>query len=410
MQLVWRGSPSGGLHVEVGDEVAVPEPTPQAEILLSVINWRGAPAVAAASPAGDEAGRAGGSLGGFLKGSRVLDPAWPGGPGSIVVGGLAPRSTYDVVASADGVAPWVAARFTTLQRPPGDLLFKLATVTDLHIGEKHFGIWGRIWDGQESEPGAETYPVRCLRAALEEATAWGAELIIAKGDLTRRATAAELRDAARLLEESPVPVETVLGNHDNALNVDMRSVLASCGVPVTWGPRAIDVPGLRIVLANSVHGNPRYHRGHLPAVVGKEVASLAAAASSPAIVVLHHPPELHQYRTVYPPGIPLDESVALLDALAKEHPQTLVTCGHRHRNRRYSYGPLVISETGSTKDYPGVWTGYKVYEGGIVQVVRRTARPDVIGWTEATRRAMNGQWGRWSPGRLADRCFGLMWA
>jgi len=41
--------------------------------------------------------------------------------------------------------------------------------------------------------------------------------------------------------------------------------------------------------------------------------------------------------------------------------------------------------------------GYKVYDGGLVQVVRRISRPDVISWTEATRRAMNGQWQRWSP-------------
>ena len=109
--------------------------------------------------------------------------------------------------------------------------------------------------------------------------------------------------------------------------------------------------------------------------------------------------------TVYPPGIPFEESRALLDALAAAKPATLVTCGHRHRNRRYDYGPLVITEVGSTKDYPGGWAGYKVFEGGIIQIVRRTSRPDVISWTETTRRAVNGQWRRWSPGRLDDRCF-----
>ena len=118
---------------------------------------------------------------------------------------------------------------------------------------------------------------------------------------------------------------------------------------------------------------------------------------------------MHRYHTVYPPGIPFGESRALLAALVAAQPASLVTCGHRHRNRRYGYGPLTIGEVASTKDYPGVWAGYRVFEGGIVQVVRRISRPDVIAWTEATRRALNGQWGRWSPGRLDDRCFTVHW-
>jgi Icc protein len=68
-----------------------------------------------------------------------------------------------------------------------------------------------------------------------------------------------------------------------------------------------------------------------------------------------------------------------------------------------------VTEVGSTKDYPGVWAGYKVFEGGIIQLVRRTSDPDVMAWTEATRRAVNGQWRRWSPGRMADRCFTVDW-
>ena len=427
VQLTWRGSPPAGLRVEVGDAVAHPAPSPQATILLSVYRWRGAPTFTSGEP-DDDAGaklspKSGGKSGRVARtraavvrvglsrvsGSRVLDPAWPAGPGSVLVEGLSPGTSYDVVASAEGVPAFLAGRVTTLHCPGGRLLSRLAAVTDLHIGEKHFGVWGRIWDRSGYQPGAASYPVRALEAALAEADGWGAQLALAKGDLTRLATSAELMAAARLLAESPVPVEAVLGNHDNALDVDMRSVLQAGGVRVAWGPRAIDVPGLRLVLVNTVHANRHYHRGYLPASAGRQVAALAGEAPSPAMIVLHHPPELHRYPTVYPPGLPLDHSRALLDALAQSKPQALLTCGHRHRNRRYGYGPLVIAETGSTKDYPGVWTGYKVYEGGLLQVVRRTARPDVIGWTEATRRAINGQWGRWSPGDLGDRCFSVTW-
>jgi Icc protein len=403
VQFVWRGSPGDGLRIEVGDRAVSPEPSPRAKLLLSVVSWRGAPGGGGANAPVRERWPS------LIKGSRVLDPAWPAGPGAAVVEGLSPGTTYEVTASAEGLPRFLAGHITTLRRLEGELLFRLATVTDLHIGERHFGVLGRLWDALGTEPAGGPYPARCLRAALDEALAWGAELVVSKGDLTRVATAAELRDAARMLASLPVPVETVLGNHDNALTVDMHSVLEKNGLWVPWGPRSLDVPGLRVVLANTLHGHPRYHRGHLPPEVARRVASLAGGTGAPAMVVLHHPPELNPFPTVYPPGIPLEESRFLLDALAAANERALLTCGHRHRNRRYRYGPVVVAETGSTKDYPGGWAGYKIYEGGIVQVARRTMRTDVIGWTEATRRAMNGQWGRWSPGRLSDRCWALGW-
>jgi len=64
---------------------------------------------------------------------------------------------------------------------------------------------------------------------------------------------------------------------------------------------------------------------------------------------------------------------------------------------------------GSTKDYPGTWAGYLVYEGGIVQTVRRVMARDAIRWTEQTARMFGGAWGRWSPGRLEDRAISHAW-
>lgn len=344
-----------------------------------------------------------------LAGSRALDRAWPGGPGSAIVAGLTPGTAYDVVASAEGVPRFLAGRVSTLRPPPGRLLYKVAVLSDVHIGERHFGVLGRLWDGLGLAPGGEPYPVRALSAAISEAAAWGADLYVVKGDLTRVATAAELRDAGRLLSAAPAPVEAILGNHDNVLGVDTRSVLASQGLDVGWWPWARDVPGARLVFANTAGGDLRRNAGTLPAALGWHVAALAAGSPAPAMVFLHHPPELRRYHTVYPPGLPHEESMALLEALAADKPGTLVSCGHRHRNRRYRFGPVVIAETCSTKDYPGGWAGYEIYQGGVAQFVRRTARADVLAWTEATRRAMNGQWGRWSPGRLGDRCFSLTW-
>ncbi len=399
-QLVWRGSPGSGLRLEVGGrevEVAAAEP---AFIHLS----RPGRAMPTAPRSGPGAGRLAHARYSYLEGGRFLDARWPGGPGSVVLEDLAPATTYEVVARARGVPPFLACRFTTLRPPPGRLLARFATVSDVHIGEKHFGITGRIHD-----LGRPAYPVRALQAALDEAAAWGAGTVVVKGDLTRQATPAEVRDYATVLAGSPLAAHTMLGNHDSNLGVNVVGLLGSLGSHVELRPQALELPGLRLVLVNTMHADPHFHRGHLPAEEAEEVARLAASAGGPVWVAMHHPPELHPWPTCYPPGVPHDQSMALLGALSAANPSVLVTCGHRHRNRRYNYGDIVISEVGSTKDYPGCWAGYEVYEGGLVQVVRRTARPDVLAWTEATRRALNGQWGRWSPGRLDDRCFAITW-
>ncbi len=382
-QLTWRASPAEDLTIEVGDCVVRPFPSPQVQLVL------------------------GGS-----RRARPLDPAWPAGPGSVVMDGLSPATTYDVVAAGRGIPRFLVGRLRTLAVPGQQLLCRFATVSDVHLGETHFGIMGRIHDaldrpGPDGGPDVEPYPARALRAAIDEAVEWGAELIVAKGDLTTRTVPSEVRDAGRILATSPVPVEALLGNHDNEMGVDSRAILEKEGLAVPWVPRALDLPGVRLVLVNTVQGDPHYHRGQLPPEMSRRAVKLTEESPGQAWVALHHPPELHRFPTVYPPGVPWGESRHFLDALAVAKPTALVTCGHRHRNRRYHYGPIVVSEVGATKDYPGVWAGYKVYDGGLVQVVRRISRPDVISWTEATRRAMNGQWHRWSPGRLDDRCFAL---
>ena len=65
--------------------------------------------------------------------------------------------------------------------PPGRELYRFATVNDVHIGEDGFGAFREM---HEPDDVAVPYPVRCLRAAVHEAVEWGAQRIIAKGDLT----------------------------------------------------------------------------------------------------------------------------------------------------------------------------------------------------------------------------------
>jgi hypothetical protein len=100
---------------------------------------------------------------------------------------------------------------------------------------------------------------------------------------------------------------------------------------------------------------------------------------------------------------------AFVDRVRWARPATMITSGHTHRHRRRTVGSVVLTEVGSTKDFPGSWAGYVVHEGGIRQVVRRVASPDLLRWTDETARAACGAWGAWSPGIGSHRCFTHTW-
>ena len=322
-----------------------------------------------------------------------------GRPAAVVLEGLPPAAVLDLVVNGRR-----AGRFATLAPPPGRLLCRFATVNDVHVGEDRFGL---VWPMRE-RGAAEAHPVRCLRAALAEAVAWGAEAVVAKGDLTAKGRPREWEAVARLLGEVPVPVEAVHGNHDVKRRAsDGHAAVAAAGVGLHDEPTAVDLPGIRLVLACSAV--PTRHDGRIDEHQREVLAKLVGEAPGPAFVGLHHQLQHGRWLTYWPPGVPPAESRALLDALAEANPATLVSSGHTHRHRRRHHGPVVVTEVGSTKDYPGTWAGYAVHEGGIRQVVRRVAEPSAIAWTEYTRRAVGGVWGRWSPGPLGARCFTHPW-
>src|SRR5438067_12723068 len=306
-----------------------------------------------------------------------------GRPGAIDVTGLEPATRYTL--EVDGRP---RLRFSTLAPPPGRLLCRFATVNDLHIGERGFGAVFRMKE-RDLPPDVEPYPLRCARAALTEAVAWGAEVIVAKGDLSRSGRPDDFATAGRLLAGLPVPVEVIPGNHDRWPHaVDLWDVMAEHGLIMKREPWCRDLPGIRLIMGLSAV--PLHKYGRIDEEQRAALAGLAESAPAAAFVALHHYPQRFDRANVYPPGIRGREAAPLLDALAAANPAVMVSSGHTHRNRRHFHGPVVVTEIGSTKDYPGGWAGYAVHEGGIRQVVRRVARPDCIAWTERTRWALGG--------------------
>ena len=133
------------------------------------------------------------------------------------------------------------------------------------------------------------------------------------------------------------------------------------------------------------------------------------AVDTPVFVATHHYPQRFNLITEYPSGVPRREAKPFLDALDKRKPGSVIACGHTHRHHRRHYKSLLITEIGSTKDYPGVWAGYVVYEGGIRQVVHRVAEPSARAWTDRTGRALFGLWRWWAPGLRSHRCWTWEW-
>ena len=327
------------------------------------------------------------------------------GPGSVVVDGLAPATTTVLEVTLPGAPPETVA-VTTGPALAGPERVRIATVSDLHLGLHSFGLLKTV---RERLPHGDPPSVRCARAALAEAVAWGAELIVVKGDLTDGGKVSEWDDAAALLQALPVPVVVLPGNHDLYRHAEIEPADAGrkYGLHVVADVEHVDLAAVRVVLG--VTAVPGRSRGELRRERAEAIAASAAGGPA-ALVMLHHQLTLRPEAPFYPPGVARSDGDPFLDALAAAQPRSLVTSGHTHRHRRRTHGPVTVTTVGSTKDYPGTWAGYVVHDGGLRQVVRRVAAPDCLRWTEATRRGAARQWARLSEGSLVDRSFTLSWA
>ncbi len=58
---------------------------------------------------------------------------------------------------------------------------------------------------------------------------------------------------------------------------------------------------------------------------------------------------------------------------------------HRHRVRTMTRSGVPSIEIGCVKDFPGTWAEYRVYEGGVMQVVHRISSPEALSWSNRCR-------------------------
>lgn len=325
-----------------------------------------------------------------------------GGPGALVLQNLKPGFRDLEIRHPDGVSRLSAV----IPEPPrGEELYRIATISDLHLGSGNWGALRTIRD--IAGDGSEHYDLRCASAAIAEAVEWGARLLIIQGDAAHHRRTRDFDLVDELVDRFPrLPMLMIPGNHDvdNAWPIEVPETFGKRALPMEMHVDVHDLPGVRVIIGNTTIEHAG--RGTIKGVAG-DLLEAAESSSTQNLMALHHQFQRFPVATYWPPGIPSGEGKQFLRKLGRLAPDTLVTSGHAHRHRARRVGSLLVTETGSTKDWPGTWTGYRIYETGMYQTVRRVAAPSAIAWTEHSRRALLGLWSPWSPGSLEDRCVAL---
>ncbi len=319
------------------------------------------------------------------------------------INGLTPDTSHSVLLFVDGRP---AGQLTVRTAPAlaGSPILKIATISDLHLGETAFGLTRTMRDRSSGPNG---YPLRCTLAAVRESLAWGAQLLVIKGDITDSGKPAHWDLFDRVLDEVDIPVMAVPGNHDTvglSESIDHRRALESRGLD-SADIQIRNSDGVRIVAVNSTV--PGRGRG----TMANRIQHLLTAVDTdePALIFAHHHFESTPVPYFWPPGVRLGESRDILSQLASVNPNLLLSSGHTHRNRARRAESLLLTEVSSVKDHPGVWAGYEVHSSGIRQTTRRLMDPGCAAWNDRTHAAVAGIWGRWAPGSIEQRSITHLW-
>ena len=324
------------------------------------------------------------------------------------VGDLPRDSTTEVSITVDGRPTTVAV--TTLPTPSGERLATVATVNDVHFGEVVAGQIDDLDDGplRHVAPGDEPYPEVMNRAAVAEIQEIRPDAVVVKGDLSLDGTDEEwaaFEDCYRTPFGERLHV--VRGNHDSYRHQDRYT-----------GDQRIEVDGLVIALLDTAI--PGETTGRITPDQIDWLDTVAAAADVPVMAMGHHQqwiphaddPETGERRSDDYFGLHPDGSDRLDELCARRPSIVAYSAGHTHRHRRR---PMTRSgatsiEVGCTKDFPGTWCEYRVYEGGVMQVVHRMSSPQALAWSESCRVLYSDfgiDYGTYALGSLADRCFVL---
>jgi len=341
------------------------------------------------------------------------------GPGYEVITGLKPGSQI--------VRHGIEAR--TLDRPPGELLCRFATVNDTHFGETECGSLADVSDAvaylaaagaevegardklkafleqlgplviNSSPEGAKPYPEMMSHAAVTEIVGYDPAAVVVKGDLTASGLAGEYEAFLQCYVDTfGDRLLHVRGNHDAYTGRRFASE--------SFQERAL--PGVILaVLDTVIEGRDQ---GQVRAEQLEWLDELAGRADRPVLVFGHHHPWKPGSSNRSPDyfGINPNDSEHLVELITRRPAIAGYFAGHTHRNRVRRFaetGCVPYAEVACVKDFPGSWAEYRVFEGGILQVHRRLSSPAALAWSEKCRGFYWGLYPSYAFGRLEDRCF-----
>jgi 3',5'-cyclic AMP phosphodiesterase CpdA len=292
--------------------------------------------------------------------------------------------------------------FETLPRPDGRLLSVFATVNDVHFGEHECGRIDDLTDGpiMRAMPGEDPYPVTMNAGAVAEMAAIDPRAVIVKGDLTEDGRPEEFAAFDEMYRGTfGDRLFTVRGNHDAYRGQDDYA-----------GDQWIEMPGIAVALLDTAI--PRSPTGTIRDHQFDWLDDRLSRSTVPVIVMGHHQQWTEGKRSDTYFGLHPDPSDRL-DELCARHPSVVAyTAGHthRHRVRTMALSGVPSIEIGCVKDFPGTWAEYRVYEGGVMQVVHRISTRAALRWSNKCRNlyadfGVNYQ--DYALGTLEERCLVL---
>ena len=365
----------------------------------------------------------------LLDGAQRAVSEGPAGTRQVRIEGLAPGSRHRISVEVEGGepaarSPYFPESFETQAAPAAREIASFATLNDLHFGEPRFGgvltddgEWGGEhpdWPAVRETDTEVPYWRFMNEDAVAEINAAGVDFTVVKGDIADRGREEQFDAARECFAKLDRPHHAFLGNHDHYARLEGREVDGYARLGQPPAPRCVDVAGWRLVLLDTVR--PGHHHGEFD---GERLAWLAGAleesreSGTPTLLFMHHHPVPPEFRDSYPNsiGIVPEHSVALFELVGRNPQVRGVLIGHTHRNRvrrHRASGPTPWVEVNCTKDYPGGWAHYRLFEdGSFRQEVRRTASERALAHSSRCATFFKGRYRSFALGTLAQQSFAV---
>jgi Icc protein len=319
---------------------------------------------------------------------QATDPAGRTRYHRVEIGGLDPGATIHYEVQADGIkaenSEYSPGRFDTLAPPPGSLLYVFATINDLHVGLTSAGAVGGL-DSFE--------PVECPlvdkhcwevanRAVVEAINRTEAAFTVVKGDLSHEYKQEEFEAAQRILEDLKNPYYAVRGNHDRqGERPEDYFTKVFCLEKTHY---SFAHKGVRFVILDSSNLETGF-----PEISEEQFdwldAELRTLGEEKCLLVLHHA-VTEEASILF--SLFTEDQERLFSRLSRSSNLVGILSGHSHRNivtHQTEIGDVPCIENACTVHYPGGYTLYRVYTGGLMQTYHKIDSEDWRIWEEAGR-------------------------